>query len=89
MLEKDTMDVVERGHIPSYNFRPKAKEEDIILVRAEGKTYFSRAGVVKMTSQAIVTGLSSCQSVVPQMVWVESGPPDSLPEGHQPLAMCW
>jgi hypothetical protein len=29
---KDIMDMVEREHIPSYNFRPK--EEDIILVRA-------------------------------------------------------
>jgi hypothetical protein len=68
MLEKDTMDVVERGHIPSYNFRPK--EEDIILVRAEGETYFSSARVVnKMPSLAIVTGLTSCQSVVPQLVW--------------------
>ena len=51
------MDVVERGHIPSYNFRPK--EEDIILVRAEGDTYFSSARVVnKMPSLAIVTGLT-------------------------------
>jgi hypothetical protein len=36
---KDIMDVAEREHIPSYNFRPK--EEDIILVRAEWETYFS------------------------------------------------
>ena len=49
---KDIMDVVEIRHIPSYNFRPK--EEDIILVRAEGETYFSRARVVKMPNKAIV-----------------------------------
>ena len=55
--------MVEREHIHSYNFRPK--EED----RAEGEPYFSRARVVKMPSQDIVTGLTSCQFVVPQMVW--------------------
>ena len=57
---KDIMEVVEREHIPSYNFRPK--EEDKILVRTEGETYFSRARGVKMPSQAIVAGLTSCQS---------------------------
>ena len=57
---KDIMEVVEREHIPSYNFRPK--EEDKILVRTEGETYFSRARGVKMPSHAMVTGLISCQS---------------------------
>ena len=61
------MDMVEREHIPSYNFRPK--EEDIILARAKWETYFSRARVDKVSSQAIVSGLTSCQFVVPQMVW--------------------
>ena len=60
---KDIKDMVEREHIHSYNFRPK--EED----RAEGETYFSRARVDKVSSQAIVSGLTSCQFVVPQMVW--------------------
>ena len=45
---KDSMDMVEGEHIPSYNFRPK--EEDIILVRAEGETYFSWARVVPQMS---------------------------------------
>ena len=71
------MEVVEREHIPSYSFRPK---EGIILVRAKGETYFSWARVVKMPSQAIVTGLTSCQFVVPN-----SGPPDNLPEGDHHL----
>ena len=45
-LEKDITDWVEKENIPSYNFRPK--EEEIVLVRAEGETFFRRARVVKM-----------------------------------------
>ena len=78
---KEIMDVVEREHIPSYNFRPK--EEDIILDRAEGETYFSRARVVKMPSQAIVTVLTSSQFVVPQMVWSQD--PQT---GTSPMVRC-
>ena len=36
-LEKDITDWVDRENIPSYNFRPK--EEEIVLVRAEGETW--------------------------------------------------
>ena len=35
-LEKDITDWVDRENIPSYNFRPK--EDEIVLVRAEGET---------------------------------------------------
>eukprot|EP00090_Calanus_glacialis_P015764 TRINITY_DN24840_c0_g1_i1.p1 TRINITY_DN24840_c0_g1~~TRINITY_DN24840_c0_g1_i1.p1 ORF type:complete len:604 (-),score=265.68 TRINITY_DN24840_c0_g1_i1:51-1700(-) len=45
-LEKDITDWVEKENIPSYNFRPK--EEEIVLVRAQGETFFSRARVVKL-----------------------------------------
>jgi hypothetical protein len=45
-LEKDITDWVEKENIPYYNFRPK--EEEIVLVRAEGETFFRRARVVKM-----------------------------------------
>ena len=39
--EKDMTDWVEGDNIPSYNFRPK--KEEIVLVRAEGDPFFSRA----------------------------------------------
>ena len=45
-LEKDIIDWVEKENISSYNFRPK--EEEIILVRAEGETFLSRVRVVRI-----------------------------------------
>ena len=68
--------LVEIQRIPSYNFRPKAKEEDIILVRAEGETFFNRARVVKMTSQA--SDRPDQLPVCGATDGVELGPPDML-----------
>jgi len=56
-LEKDIMDGVKRENIPSYNFRPK--EQEIVLVRAEGETFFSRARVVKMIDSGTVVDVST------------------------------